>query len=302
MPIEHNEVRMTTEHLELPEWRDAIQTVPAPDIAGRDIDPRRVRFNAYVSGPMTGRPRFNFDAFDEAEALGRSIGWTMISPAAHDRNLYPEMESWPGFADGDVASCPDFDFHKAMVWDLQEVARADAIVLLPGWTKSTGAGHELDVALACGKRIFVTQSTPGQGVQNIVDFLEIDAETCTGIRHSAEDIAALNGEHRVVDPTTGGAKGSKDARFDLIPGDALLALAEHYGRGAKKYDARNWEKGYAWSLSFAAMQRHAWALWNGELIDDEGFSHATAIAFHAFALYRFSNAFPELDDRPTYAG
>lgn len=42
-------------------------------------------------------------------------------------------------------------------------------------------------------------------------------------------------EHRVVNPVTGGAKGQKLARFDLIPPDALWALAEHFGKGATKY-------------------------------------------------------------------
>lgn len=266
------------------------------------------RYSAYVSGPMTGYPAFNFAAFDEAEALGGAMGWRMISPAAHDRELFPEMESWPGFADGDVSRCPEFDFHKAMAWDLQEVAKADGIVLLPGWTQSTGAGHELDVALACGKEIFLAIPRPDSPVVDIANFLRITPERCRDMREAVAivksdlDTAPANGEHRVTDPTTGGAKGSKDARFDLIPADALTALAEHYGRGAYKYEARNWEKGYAWSLSFAAMQRHAWSLWNGELVDAEGFHHATAIAFHAFALYRFSEAFPQLDDRPASAG
>lgn len=42
-------------------------------------------------------------------------------------------------------------------------------------------------------------------------------------------------EVRVVDPTTGGEKGSKLARFSLIPPEFLWALAEHYGKGAAKY-------------------------------------------------------------------
>jgi hypothetical protein len=42
-------------------------------------------------------------------------------------------------------------------------------------------------------------------------------------------------ETRVVDPNTGGEKGSKLAMFSLIPSEFLWALAEHYGTGAKKY-------------------------------------------------------------------
>lgn len=289
------ETPVPIEHLELPSWRDS---VTVPDIEGRDIDPRRKRFTAYVSGPMTGRKNFNFDTFDEAESLGRAMGWTMVSPAAHDRKLYPDMEKWDGFADGDVSRCPEFNFHKAMVWDLQEVARADAIVLLPGWTKSTGAGHELDVALACGKRIFVTTSTPGQGVQDVADFLEVDAETCTGIRHNAEMVADLNAEHRVVDPETGGEKGQKIAQLGALDPAALLDVARVAGFGGEKYERYNFAKGYAWSLSFDAMQRHLLAFWGGEDTDPEsGEPHAAHAAWHCLALLTFLRFSRGTDDR-----
>ena len=107
---------------------------------------------------------------------------------------------------------------------------------------------------------------------------------------------------RVVDPDTGGEKGTKLARYDLIPPGALNLLAEHYGRNCEKYADRNWERGYNWSLSFAAMQRHAWAFWNGEDIDpDSGSPHLAAVAWHAFTLLTFSTQDRYLfkDDRPT---
>lgn len=44
-------------------------------------------------------------------------------------------------------------------------------------------------------------------------------------------------EVRVVS-TTGGEKGQKLARFDLIPVRPLELLAEHYGRGARKYTSK----------------------------------------------------------------
>ena len=106
-------------------------------------------------------------------------------------------------------------------------------------------------------------------------------------------------ERRVVNAITGGAKGQKLARFDLVPSDALWALAEHYGKGAQKYDERNWERGYDWSLNFAAAQRHLWQFWDGEDVDGEtGASHLIATAWHCFALFHFLATHPELDDRP----
>lgn len=103
----------------------------------------------------------------------------------------------------------------------------------------------------------------------------------------------------VVDPTTGGVKGQKLERTDLLPVGPLLKLARHFGVGARKYEDRNWEKGYAWSLSYGALLRHLFAFWSGQDIDPEtGSPHMAAVAFHALALLQFMDTHPELDDRP----
>lgn len=97
---------------------------------------------------------------------------------------------------------------------------------------------------------------------------------------------------------TGGEKGTKLARYDLLPAKPLHELAEHYGRGALKYDDDNWRRGYEWSKSFAALQRHAWAFWDGEDIDAEtGSKHLIAVAWHALALAEFMDAHPDYDNR-----
>lgn len=99
--------------------------------------------------------------------------------------------------------------------------------------------------------------------------------------------------------STGGAKGSKSERFDLIPVEPLTWLARQYAIGAAKYgDPYNYRKGYPWSLSYAALQRHANAFWRGEDWDDEtGQPHLAAVAWHAFALLTFVDEHPEFDDR-----
>lgn len=99
---------------------------------------------------------------------------------------------------------------------------------------------------------------------------------------------AVPNEIRIKDPETGGEKGSKLARFDLIPEEFETALAEHYGKGATKYADRNWEKGYKWGLSYAALRRHLAAWLRGESIDPEtGSNHLIAAAWHCVALYIF---------------
>lgn len=106
-------------------------------------------------------------------------------------------------------------------------------------------------------------------------------------------------ETRVTDAATGGAKGAKLARFDLLPYDALWEVAEHFGRGAAKYEDRNWEKGYDHGLSQAALMRHFADYMNGVDIDPEtGGLHITAVAWHALVLLAFHLRGAGTDTRP----
>jgi Domain of unknown function (DUF5664) len=101
-----------------------------------------------------------------------------------------------------------------------------------------------------------------------------------------------------VTSETGGQKGTKLARFDLLPTQPLWDLALHYGIGAVKYDDNNWRKGYDWRLSYAALCRHLSQFWGGEDIDPEtGSKHVIAAAWHCLALAEFMDIHPEYDTR-----
>lgn len=126
--------------------------------------------------------------------------------------------------------------------------------------------------------------------------------------------------------STGGQKGVKLQRFDLVPVQPLTLLAEHFGKGALKYDAHQWRQGYEWSKSYSALMRHLTAFWAGYDYDvcsndPEGCSfvtadgkefqprepdtcynhtgshHMVAVAWHSFVLLEFIDRFPEHDDR-----
>jgi hypothetical protein len=102
----------------------------------------------------------------------------------------------------------------------------------------------------------------------------------------------------VVNETTGARKASKIARFDLVPSEAMWAVAEVYGHGSTKYDDNNWRKGYNWGLSIAALERHLARFKAGEDIDPEfGLPHMAHAAWHCLALITFMAEHPELDDR-----
>lgn len=100
--------------------------------------------------------------------------------------------------------------------------------------------------------------------------------------------------------STGAQKCGNDERYDLIAAEPLRLLAHHYGMGARKYADRNWEAGYEWSKSFAALNRHLWQFWAGEDVDEPtGTPHIMAAAWHCFALCEYMKTHPEFDDRPS---
>lgn len=105
-------------------------------------------------------------------------------------------------------------------------------------------------------------------------------------------------EERIIDPQTGGEKGQKPERYDLLPFDALDEVTRVYAYGAKKYAADNWLRGYAWRLSLGAMLRHIarWAC--GEDRDQEsGCHHLASVIFHCLTLITFGIRGLGTDDR-----
>lgn len=114
-------------------------------------------------------------------------------------------------------------------------------------------------------------------------------------------------EEWIEESETGGRKGQKLARFDLLDPGVMDAIAQQFGRGAFKYGDRNYQRGYPWSLSYAAAQRHLNAFWGGEDWDRDPFwdehnlgnpHHLDSAIFHLMALREFFNKHPGFDDRP----
>lgn len=68
-------------------------------------------------------------------------------------------------------------------------------------------------------------------------------------------------------------EGRKDdggkARTDLLPFDALDAVAQVLTYGANKYAARNWERGMAWGRLLGAALRHLFEWARGNDFDPE---------------------------------
>ena len=97
-------------------------------------------------------------------------------------------------------------------------------------------------------------------------------------------------------------------RIDLVPTDALRALAEVYTKSCSpceeypegKYPARNWERGMLFSRCYNSLMRHAIAWQDGEDHDAEsGLHHMAHVAWNAFAILSYHIRGIGQDDRPS---
>ncbi len=98
----------------------------------------------YLSGPVTGRPNNNREAFDSAAKTLRAKGYDVInpleevSPEAHHEDAMliclHRLTSWSACVDVDGGVIPDID----------------VLVQLEDWYFSPGARLEAEVAKACG--------------------------------------------------------------------------------------------------------------------------------------------------------
>ena len=88
-------------------------------------------------------------------------------------------------------------------------------------------------------------------------------------------------------------------RFDLIPPDAMRAVADIFTYGTRKYDDRNWEKGdLKWGQLKGAHDRHMNSFWSGEDLDPEsGKPHIAHATWNDIALLAYYLRGCGIDDR-----
>lgn len=107
----------------------------------------------YLAGPMSGVPNFNFPAFHEAARALRIQGHEVFNPAENDIKKAGRDISI-GNVTGNPNLVPEFSRRDALGDDLAWICReAEAIALLPGWERSTGATAERAVSIALGLEI-----------------------------------------------------------------------------------------------------------------------------------------------------
>lgn len=90
----------------------------------------------YLSGPMSGHPRYNRQSFKDAAELFRARGFEVVNPVELPEPVVPpdatEAITWSGYLVRDLIV-----LHEE---------KPDFIILLPGWRESKGACLEVHYA------------------------------------------------------------------------------------------------------------------------------------------------------------
>lgn len=102
----------------------------------------------YVAGPMTGIPKFNFPTFANVTNSLRGAGYEVVSPHEQD---HPEVAAaaWNS-ATGSMDDLPPglagSDPLETILKNDRDIAGCDGVALITGWSRSSGAVHEVATA------------------------------------------------------------------------------------------------------------------------------------------------------------
>ena len=110
-----------------------LKTLPGIALQGKKV---------YISGPMTGYPNWNKEAFEKAAEHVRKQGWTPYSPC--------DIQELPP----DNTPISTAAYRQYLTDDLNVLLDMDAIYMLTGWEKSKGANVEKHVAEALGMPVY----------------------------------------------------------------------------------------------------------------------------------------------------
>lgn len=127
-------------------------TAPTPRPAMID------RLMIYVAGKMTGVSLYNFPAFDAAAERWTARGYIVTTPADITRAVWREKRGCEFDPARDRCEYGDALLCEMFARDAAAAARADMIMLLPGFVSSKGARIEIAIAYQLGKPMFCAET------------------------------------------------------------------------------------------------------------------------------------------------
>ena len=239
----------------------------------------------YLAGPMRNRPRFNRAAFDDAAASLRSFGHTVFSPSEHDHEIWPFMYQWPGYEDGDISRCPEFDEKKVFRWDFARIMESDCVALLNGYEKSVGCTRERTLADWIGTPCYLAFDLSISSNPETWDVIPFTVEKPPSISYKLPDKqSAQNQSHSPLPSDSASRKVRPMARgfLDYFPA-ACAEIAhvsyvgnEQHNPGEPLHWAREKSKDHADCIVRHLVERGT--------VDTDGLKHSAKLAWRALAL------------------
>lgn len=125
----------------------------------------------------------------------------------------------------------------------------------------------------------------------------MNSRNATALQQQERELAAYNKQYEEFKPgrlesaTTNTTnpkdlEGNKKSPMSLVPGSAIIHLAEAFREGAKKYGAYNWRTKKVQAMIYLdAVLRHIYAVVDGEDIDPESGKHHLDGAIASIAIY-----------------
>lgn len=112
----------------------------------------------YIACGMTGIPLSNWPHFEEWEHKLQAVGWDIVSPTRVDE----AVGSVKVVRDNNnhvlsVEPTEKFEYENILAVDFLALTFCDAIIMLPGWTSSSGAKRELAHAKSLGLQVFAAE-------------------------------------------------------------------------------------------------------------------------------------------------
>lgn len=222
----------------------------------------------YIAGPMTGIPGFNIPAFEAAAHMLRARGHRVFSPVELDGDDVAVLRA---SETGDHADLPrPYEDYIQRDEELLRTEELDAIALLPGWENSGGVARELAIADERGLELYLVNGYEPKGLQPIEPPKLGDGYPTAAPLYDGDRFVPFSENPERQRSATGGVKDNRSKpRVDLIPIEPLIGAAEVLAYGAEKYKPHNWRLGLSWSQTYASLQRHLMAWFNGEDTDPE---------------------------------
>lgn len=101
-----------------------------------DYRPRQKNKRIYISGPISGIPNYNREAFEQAESRLSYLGYVPVSPFR--LGVTSRHKSWQDYMREDIKALMD----------------VDCVLALPGYEQSKGATEEIRIARTIGIPIY----------------------------------------------------------------------------------------------------------------------------------------------------